>query len=236
MLIDGDNADYKLLDKILEEASKYGTVTIRRIYGDWTDPSMSSWREVANRHAFQTPHQLHYTKGKNATDTLMIIEAMDLLHSGHVDGFCIVSSDSDFTGLAKRIREQGMFVMGMGKTTTPESFRAACEVFTFVELISEQYEVVAATKRHGKNSPRMVKGVRDWKDTVIRAIEMTRQEEWARLADVGNNIVKIDPSFDARHYGSKTLLSLIRTAQDTFEVREEELDGHLPIHYVRALQ
>ena len=255
MLIDGDNAEAKMLDKMLEEASKHGTVTIRRIYGDWTDKGMSRWRDVANKYAFQTPYQLTYTTGKNATDTFLVIDAMDILHSGYVDGFCIVSSDSDFTGLAKRMRERGMFVMGMGKTTTPESFRKACEVFTYVELLSDRPSVVAVKVRHDKPSapttptaPDTANGAQvesrsepepqppGWKDIVLKAVEMTAQEEWARLADVGNSIVKIDSSFDTRAYGSRTLLSLVRTAPDRFEVREEEHEGHPPVHYVRAIR
>ena len=136
MLIDGDNAEAKLLAKCLDEASKHGTVTVRRIYGDWTNPEMARWKEAANMHAFQTPHQLGFTVHKNATDIFLIIDAMDVLHSGSVDGFCIVSSDSDFTALAKRIRDQGMFAMGIGSMTTPVSFQKACEVFTFTEILS----------------------------------------------------------------------------------------------------
>ena len=252
MLIDGDNAEAKLLDKMLEEASKHGTVTIRRIYGDWTDKGMSRWRDTANKYAFQTPHQLNYTTGKNATDTFLIIEAMDILHSGHVDGFCIVSSDSDFTGLAKRVRERGMFIMGMGKVTTPESFRKACEVFTHVELLSDPPRVTTAKARRGKPAaapapdtagsppaepqPEPEPQPPDWKGIVSKAIEVTAQEEWARLADVGNSITKADSSFDTRAYGSRTLLSLVKTAPDRFEVREENREGHPPVHYVRAVR
>ena len=241
MLIDGDNAEAKLLDKILEEASKHGTVTVRRIYGDWTSSGMQQWRDAANKHAFQTPHQLNYTTGKNATDTFLIIEAMDLLHSRVVDGFCIVSSDSDFTGLAKRIREQGMFVMGMGRTTTPESFRKGCEVFTHVELLSDRPEMaIAEAQQDAWGSDQSGQGGKpdpsEWQDTVRKAIEMASHEEWNRLADVGNSIVNVDSSFDARAYGSKTLLALIRMAPKQFEVKEVKLDGHPPVHYVRIIR
>jgi hypothetical protein len=161
------------------------------------------------------------------------------------DGFCIVSSDSDFTGLAKRARESGMFVMGMGRKTTPEPFRNACEVFTFVELLSDRPSVVDAKEQHAEP------GVQDaadepqaepepqlpnWKDVVLKAIEMTAQEEWARLADVGNNIRKTDSSFDTRAYKCKTLLALVRTAPEKFEVREEKHEDHPPVHYVRTIQ
>ena len=194
MLIDGDNAEAKILDKMLEEASKHGTVTIRRIYGNWTDTGMFRWREAANKYAFQTPHQLNYTTGKNATDTFMVIDAMDVLHSGHIDGFCIVSSDSDFTGLAKRARESGMFVMGMGRKTTPESFRNACEVFTFVDLLRDRSGAVDAK---GKRAEHGAQDAADepqdepepqppnWEAVVLKAIEMTAQEEMGQAVRRG---------------------------------------------------
>lgn len=252
MLIDGDNVEARLLDKILEETSKHGAVIIRRIYGNWTNPQMSQWVNVANKYAFQTPNQLNYTKGKNATDTFLIIDAMDMLHTGHIDGFCIVSSDSDFTGLAKRIREQGMFVMGIGRVTTPESFRNACEIFTYVEILTDQPSIVVTEEQHGKDrisvtptNADITEGAQaesysktslpDWKDIVINAIKITEHEDWARLADVGNNIRKVDSAFDARTYGSKTLLSLVRTAPDRFEIREEVEGGHPPIHFIKAV-
>lgn len=252
MLIDGDNVEARRLGKILEETSKHGTVTIRRIYGNWINPQMSQWVNVANKHAFQTPHQLNYTKGKNTTDTFLIIDAMDILHSGHVDGFCIVSSDSDFTGLAKRIREQGMFVMGMGKETTPESFKNACEIFTHVEILTDQPSIVVTEEQHGQDrisvtpaNTGITEGAQaesysktnlpDWKDIVINAIDMAEDEEWARLADVGNNIRKLDSSFDTRRYGNKTLLLLVKTAPDRFEIQKKTEGGHLPVHYIRAV-
>ena len=254
VLIDGDNAEAKLLGSIMDEASKHGTATVRRVYGDWTTPGMTPWRKVANTYAFQTPHQLHYTTGKNATDSFLIIEAMELLYSDHVDGFCIVSSDSDFTGLAKQIREHGMFVMGIGRSTTPESFQKACAVFTHTEILAKMQEVAAGMPQVGagtKKSPDMKDAARsdnvvnpdsgeahqtpDWKRMMRKAIDMASQEEWARLADVGNNLRKIDPSFDTRAYGSKTLLALVTTALDEFEIREETRDGSLPVHHVRVI-
>ena len=122
MLIDGDNAQPSLIEEILSEAGKYGNVTVRRIYGDWTQSSMSSWKEYLHKHAIQPIQQFRYTRGKNATDSALIIDAMDVLYAGHIDGFCIVSSDSDYTKLATRIRESGLFVMGIGRKDTPESF------------------------------------------------------------------------------------------------------------------
>src|SRR6185295_1164063 len=133
LLVDGDNAQPKLLTLVLEEASKYGKVTIRRVYGDWTTPHMNSWKSHLNEMAFTPIQKFSYTTGKNSTDSALIIDAMDILHDNLVDGFCIVSSDSDYTGLAKRIREDGVFVMGIGEKKTPNAFVKSCEIFTNVE-------------------------------------------------------------------------------------------------------
>src|SRR5690606_14230594 len=135
MLIDGDNAQASLLPQMLVEAGRHGQVTVRRIYGDWTTNSMNSWKDILNFHAFQPIQQFRYSVGKNATDSAMIIDAMDILHSNVVDGFCLVSSDSDYTRLATRIRETGIFVMGIGKKNTPKAFVNACDVFVYTENI-----------------------------------------------------------------------------------------------------
>src|ERR1700679_114287 len=138
VLIDGDNAQAKLLKVIMEEVAKYGKVTIRRIYGDWTQTRMNSWKDLLNELSFTPIQKFSYTTGKNSTDSALIIDAMDILHSGVTDGFCIVSSDSDYTGLAKRIREEGVFVMGVGEKKTPNAFVRSCEVFTFSENIIQE--------------------------------------------------------------------------------------------------
>src|SRR5512142_2686244 len=138
VLLDGENAQSSLLPQMLVEAGRHGQVTVRRIYGDWTTNSMNSWKETLNFHAFQPIQQFRYTVGKNATDSAMIIDAMDILHSGVVDGFCLVSSDSDYTRLATRIRETGIFVMGIGEKKTPKAFVNACDLFVYTEnLVSE---------------------------------------------------------------------------------------------------
>ena len=138
VLIDGDNAQPRLLKSILEEVSKYGKATIRRIYGDWTTQQMNGWKEIINQYSINPVQKFSYTTGKNSTDSSLIIEAMDILHGKNIDGFCIVSSDSDYTGLAKRIREEGLFVMGIGEKKTPSAFVQSCEIFTFCEnIISE---------------------------------------------------------------------------------------------------
>ncbi len=133
ILIDGDNAQASLLKEIIEEVSIYGKGTVRRIYGDWTNTSMNSWKNSLNEYSISPVQKFTYSTGKNSTDSALIIDAMDILHNNNVDGFCIVSSDSDYTGLAKRIREEGLFVMGIGRTTTPIAFQASCEIFTFTE-------------------------------------------------------------------------------------------------------
>src|SRR6476646_3467723 len=140
LLIDGDNAQAKLIGLIISEASKYGKITIRRIYGDWTQQTMSKWKSLLNDFAISPIQKFSYTTGKNSTDTALIIDAMDILHDQLVDGFCIVSSDSDYTGLAKRIREEGIFVMGIGEKKTPNAFVKSCEIFTFVENLEDKEE------------------------------------------------------------------------------------------------
>jgi hypothetical protein len=135
VLIDGDNAESSIIDHILNEASRFGRVTIKRIYGDWTSPQMNSWKNQLNKFAIRPIQKFSYTKGKNSTDSALIIDAMDLMHSKLVDGFCIVSSDSDYTGLVHRVREEGLFVMGIGKSHTPEAFVRACENFTYTEIL-----------------------------------------------------------------------------------------------------
>ena len=245
MLIDGDNAKAELLGEILQEASKHGMIIIRRIYGNWTKPNMFQWSENANKHAFQTMHQLSYTTGKNATDAFMNVDAMDILYSGNVDGFIIVSSDSDFTYLAKRIREHGLLVIGMGGKHTPESFRNACEIFTFVENLSDstihetdETNMTQDTGLKQNGTETRQKQILDsphWKVTVRKAIEMTETEGWVRLSDVGINIRKIDPSFDQRTYGHKNLSKLIMTAPDQFEIqREKNVDPS--VWYVKVVE
>lgn len=217
ILVDGDNAQATLLEHILAETATYGIVTTRRIYGDWTTPNMSGWKDSLHSYAFQPMQQLRYTVGKNATDSALIIDAMDLLHSKTVDGFCIVSSDSDYTRLATRIREQGLFVMGIGRSDTPKSFVNDCQVFVHTENLSPQ------AKRDA--TPAVSTG-KDWTPTVSQAIEMSAQESgWALLAAVGGYARQLDSSFDPRSYGYKRLTLLVKSRPDLFETREPR-NGH----------
>ena len=211
MLIDGDNAQAKLLEQVLAEAAKYGQVTVRRIYGDWTKPQLSGWKAVLNSHAVVPVQQFAYTTGKNATDSAMIIDAMDVLHAGTVGGFCIVSSDSDYTRLATRIREQGLFVMGVGEKKTPAAFVSACEVFVHTEnLIADKLA----------QGPEPEAGVPDWQGVVAQSIEIAADEEgWALLSAIGINARKLYSAFDSRTYGHNQLSALIGSSPDKFEMK-----------------
>lgn len=223
MLIDGDNAQPGLLPQMLVEAARYGQVTIRRIYGDWTTVNMNSWKETLNFHAFQPVQQFRYTIGKNATDSAMIIDAMDILHSNVVDGFCLVSSDSDYTRLATRIRETGIFVMGIGEKKTPKPFVNACDVFVYTEnLLPEKKKSQAAQKR----SQHKPKSEADPMPLLEQAFDMAVQEDgWARLDLMGNALYQLDPGFDPRTYGQRQLSRLVKSLKDQFEMRTQEMDG-----------
>jgi uncharacterized protein (TIGR00288 family) len=236
VLIDGDNAQAKFMKEMLEEVSKYGKATIRRIYGDWTSSSMNSWKETVNNHSISPIQKFSYTTGKNSTDSSLIIDAMDILHSKSVDGFCIVSSDSDYTGLAKRIREEGLFVMGIGRKTTPIAFVNSCEIFTFSENLVAELDVIVEEPEIKKiDTTPQEKIQKDSKNpetkrkfpkidiTIIdKAFEIsTNEEEEALISKVGSSLRKIDPSFDSRTYGFKTLTQLLKSLTKYIIVKNE---------------
>jgi len=236
VLIDGDNAQASLIDKILAEITKYGLITIRRIYGDWTASNMSGWKDVLQTHAIQPIQQFRYTTGKNATDSAMIIDAMDIFYSGTVDAFCLVSSDSDYTRLATRIREQGLFVMGIGKKTTPRAFVNACDLFVYTENLVPQNEPLksagtTANSSHKKktaktaesnptsdaengNSPDPLPLLRSAFDLA------TRDNGWAFLGTLGHHLQQLDPGFDSRTFGYRQLSLLIQAYPDVIETKE----------------
>lgn len=243
MLIDGDNAQPSLIEKMLAETSKYGLITIRRIYGDWTASNMGGWKEMLQTYAIQPIQQFRYTIGKNATDSAMIIDAMDILYGGGVDAFCLVSSDSDYTRLATRIRETGIFVMGLGEKKTPKPFVNACDVFVYTEnLVTEKKKPRPATKKksddkHTKADKAEVekaeadKSEADPMPILEQAFEMAvREDGWARLDVMGTNLYQLDPSFDPRTYGQKQLSRLVRSLKDAFEMRSQEIDGSILIY------
>lgn len=231
LLIDGDNAQASLLGEMLTEASKYGLLTIRRVYGDWTEPQLKSWKETLHTYAIQPVQQFRYTVGKNATDSAMIIDAMDILHTAGVDGFCLVSSDSDYTRLATRIREQNMFVMGIGKQNTPRAFVNACDVFVYTEnlvvdstaespLPVREPKKVAKTKSEGdklqKNLVRLAR----------TAYESAAQDDgWVLLSEMGNKLRQLDPAFDPRTYGYRQLSQLVQAHPELFEIRTSKAGG-----------
>lgn len=236
MLIDGDNAQAGLLSQMLVEAAKYGQVTIRRIYGDWTTTNMNSWKDTLNYHAFQPIQQFRYTIGKNATDSAMIIDAMDILHSDFVDGFCLVSSDSDYTRLATRIRETGIFVMGLGEKKTPKPFVNACDVFVYTENLIPQTKNNnnKRTTRAKTSKKKDEKEENDPLPILRQAFEMAEQEDgWARLDHMGNALYQLDPGFDPRTYGHKQLSRLVNSLNKKFEMRTQEIDGST-LFYVKT--
>ena len=237
VLIDGDNAQPSLIAKILSEASKYGTVTVRRNYGDWTTSNMGGWKDTLQTHAIQPIQQFRYTIGKNATDSAMIIDAMDLLYSGTVDAFCLVSSDSDYTRLATRIREKGFFVMGIGQKKTPRAFVNACDVFVYTEnLMPKKPTKKRSTPRKGakaekEKEPPTPDPVNLLKQAFDNAVG---EDGWAFLGTLGHHLRQLDPGFDARTYGYAQLSALIRGYPKVFDIREVKADDGNSSIYVKV--
>jgi hypothetical protein len=230
VLIDGDNAQASLLNKMLAEIAKHGSVTIRRIYGDWTTSNMHSWKDALHLHAVQPIQQFRYTVGKNATDSALIIDAMDIMHRRLVEGFCIVSSDSDYTRLATRIREEGFFVMGIGQKKTPKSFVNACDLFIYTENLSPRRENKPRpepSSDKGRTSSKKVEAQQQYAGSdpmplLREAYEMVVQENgWANLGPMGKALLQLDPGFDPRSYGQRQLSSLIKSLPD-FEIRRSD--------------
>jgi uncharacterized LabA/DUF88 family protein len=223
MLIDGDNAQPSLTEKMLAETSKYGLVTIRRIYGDWTASNMGGWKDSLQTYAIQPIQQFRYTTGKNATDSAMIIDAMDLLYAGGIDGFCLVSSDSDYTRLATRIREKGFFVMGIGKKTTPRAFVNACDVFVYTQnLVPEETAAhKPSSQRKSAAGAPAEPATPDPLPLLQSAFDIAAQDDgWAFLGTLGHHLRQLDPGFDARTYGYKQLSLLIRAYPKIFSIKE----------------
>lgn len=220
ILIDGDNAQASLIEQILVESGKFGNATIRRVYGDWTTPNMNSWKDILNIHAFQPIQQFRYSVGKNATDSAMIIDAMDILHSDQVDGFCLVSSDSDYTRLATRIRESGLLVVGIGRKNTPRAFVSACNVFIYTENLSRRSRSTSTSERRKTNN--LSPQERELVDNVNQAIDMVGPDDdgWTRLSEVGTALRRIDPGFDPRSYGHRQLSQLVKGHGRHFEMRK----------------
>ena len=222
VLIDGDNIPSKYIKEMMEEIAKYGTPTIKRIYGDWTKPHLAKWKNVLLENAISPVQQYSYTTGKNATDSAMIIDAMDILYSDKVNGFCLVSSDSDFTRLATRLREAGMQVIGIGEKKTPTPFIVACDKFIYIEILRKQ----STSKEDINKKDEAVESIDRITPKVIKLISSTitdssDEDGWAFLGDVGSLIQKKQPNFDSRNYGFEKLTPLIKSTGD-FELEQRE--------------
>lgn len=245
ILIDGDNAESNLVEQFIAEAGRFGKVTVKRIYGDWTDPHMKGWKEQLNSFAVRPMQKFAYTKAKNSTDTALIIDAMDLLHSKLVDGFCIVSSDSDYTGLAHRIREEGMFIMGIGKSHTPEAFVKSCESFTFSEILSPT-EIKEPTKKEdekkisetGPKAPKLpgpkivgridLNLIGSLRKSGIKTIDLKQIDSAFQMVadlDTGQALLsrfsealrKVDPTFDHRNFGYNSFRNFCNSLTPNYE-------------------
>jgi uncharacterized LabA/DUF88 family protein len=223
VLIDADNAMASVIDELLKEISKYGTPTVKRAYGDWTTTSLKSWKAVLHKNAIQPEQQFSYTSGKNSTDSALIIDAMDLLYSKNFEGFCIVSSDSDFTRLATRIRQDGLTVYGFGEQKTPEPFVAACDKFVYLEVLKE-------SPKKGKGLPNTAtKKLTALKKVFKDAIDaVARDDGWAALSMVGSQISKTNPSFDPRAYGYAKMKDLV-AALGSVEIKNVKSGEHVQV-------
>lgn len=239
MLIDADNVPCSYVKPMLEEIARYGVPTVKRIYGDWTQSTVTGWKNVLLENAITPIQQYSYTQGKNSTDSAMIIDAMDILYENRLDGFCIVSSDSDFTRLATRLRESGKRVIGIGEQKTPNPFIVACDKFIFLEILSPESCKINKKKFVDKhsNNHRSTKTLKLPEDVIelitISADDVADDEGWAFLGEVGNLILKKRPSFDPRNYGYSKLTPLI-AATDLFDIDMRETSNKGVKHmYIR---
>ena len=238
VLIDADNAQAAVIEALLEEIARFGEATVKRIYGDFTSTASSSWKKVLNRHSIKPVQQFAYTTGKNATDSTMIIDAMDLLYTRRFDGYCLVTSDSDFTGLAVRLREEGLVVYGFGEQKTPEAFRNACHKFVFTEVLRKPSDVSSVIDKAGAEMPRPqqpatspapateLKQPAFPREFLMEALDKSSDDNgWAHLVTFGSYLQKIQPDFDSRLYGFKKLSDLVRGRADLFATEERSAPG-----------
>ncbi|MGE8481332.1 MAG: NYN domain-containing protein [Pseudomonas sp.] len=248
VLIDADNAPAAIVEGLFEEIAKYGVASVKRIYGDWTGPQLGGWKKVLLDHSIQPIQQFAYTKGKNATDSSLIIDAMDLLYTRRFDGFCLVSSDSDFTRLASRLREEGLTVYGFGEEKTPRPFVAACDKFVYIELLRDEQlapgngdgrsELSASTDP--EKTTETVDALKRPKAPVwfIAKIldDIADEDGWAHLGALGANISKLRPEFDPRTHGYKKLSDLIKGQPQVFELQTRGTSGSTAVLYARHKQ
>lgn len=229
VLIDADNVPYGNIKGIIEEIAKFGIPTTKRIYGDWTKPTVSGWKGVLLEHAITPVQQYSYTAGKNSTDSAMIIDAMDILYSEKVDGFCIVSSDSDFTRLATRLRESGMKVIGIGEKKTPNPFIIACDKFIYLEILSSSTDLTESKSEEFGIRSSKLPSLHKVDSETIKLISSTindlgDEDGWAFLGEVGSLIIKKKPEFDPRNYGYYKLTPMLKSLSSNFEIDERKTD------------
>ena len=247
VLIDADNAQAAVIEKLLAEVARFGEATVKRIYGDFTSPSSASWKKVLQEFAIKPVQQFAYTTGKNATDSALIIDAMDLLYTRNFDGFCLVTSDSDFTGLAMRIREEGLTVLGFGEQKTPAAFKNSCHKFIFTEVLRpELVKVISVNKQQPKTisdsasiaESEVIKKIKPSfpKKFILDALEQSSDEEgWAQLGTFGSYLTKLQPDFDSRNFGFKKLSDLVKAKTNLFIIDHRETPGSsLKQLYIKA--
>lgn len=246
VLIDADNAQAAVIEGILAEIARFGEATVKRIYGDFTSPNSASWKKVLQKYAIKPVQQFAYTTGKNATDSTLIIDAMDLLYTRKFDGFCLVTSDSDFTGLATRIREEGLTVLGFGEQKTPDAFRNACHKFILTEVLRPSVNEVGKTDSSSKAESAAAAPAKAAEPArqepefprqfVLDALEQSSDENgWAHLGTFGSYLTKLQPDFDSRVYGFKKLSDLVKAKTNLFLTEERTPPGQtLKQLYIRA--
>jgi hypothetical protein len=247
VLIDADNAQAAVIEGLLAEIARFGEATVKRIYGDFTAPTSASWKKVLQRYAIKPVQQFAYSTGKNSTDSTLIIDAMDLLYTRKFDGFCLITSDSDFTGLAMRLREAGLTVLGYGENKTPDAFRNACHKFVFTEVLRPSTAVEAVvlqSKVESEQKPvqpqiaaEVIEPKLDFpKKFVLAALEQSSDDAgWAHLGTFGSYLTKLQPDFDSRLYGYKKLSDLVKAKPDIFVTEERQAPGaNQKVLYLRA--
>lgn len=235
VLIDADNIPSGYIKEMMEEIAKYGNPSVKRIYGDWTKPQVTKWKNILLENALNPIQQFGYTTGKNATDSAMIIDAMDILYSNKIDGFCIASSDSDFTKLAMRLREAGKHVIGIGEKKTPEPFIVACDRFIYLEILKSQEDEETKIGTAKKSKKKTVDSISNKLIQTLKTTinDLADEDGWAYLGDVGNLLQKKQPNFDARNYGFQKLTKLIdSTGKFEIEKRENQ-KGRFKLMYVK---